>query len=84
MSLIRKWFTSLVLPGVADVFASPRLLHNILIREDLPTLERPMNANSGSFGPGFWEIRVLLPANRASEIFILSSLKGGAKIHNFG
>ena len=43
---------SSVLPGVALVFASFRLLVSILIRLDLPTFERPMNAYSGfvSFG----------------------------------
>jgi hypothetical protein len=41
-----------------------------LIREDLPTFDRPMKANSGSAGDGFLSVRVLLPANRAETIFI--------------
>ena len=41
-----------VLPGVDDVLANLRLLVSMLIRLDLPTLERPMKAYSGlvSFG----------------------------------
>ena len=45
---------SSVLPGVADVFASPLWLQSILIRLDLPTFERPMNANSGFVSLGHW------------------------------
>ena len=43
---------SSVLPGVEDVFASLRLFVSILIKLDLPTLDRPMKAYSGfvSFG----------------------------------
>lgn len=41
-----------VFPGVDDVLANFLLLVNMLIRLDLPTLERPMKAYSGfvSFG----------------------------------
>ena len=43
---------SRVLPGVALVLASPLWLHSMFMRLDLPTLERPINANSAllSFG----------------------------------
>jgi hypothetical protein len=43
----------------------------MLISEDLPTLDLPMNANSGNFCFGFSEILVLLPEKRASVIFII-------------
>lgn len=67
---MRKWFTSLVFPGVPEVIASFLLLHSMFISEDFPTLERPIKANSGNLCFGFSEILVLLPANDASEIFI--------------
>jgi hypothetical protein len=35
------------LPGDEDVLASLLLLHKKFISEDLPTLLRPINANSG-------------------------------------
>ena len=41
--------------------------------DDLPTLDLPMNANSGNFCLGFSEILVLLPENNASVIFIVVS-----------
>jgi hypothetical protein len=43
---------SSVLPGVADVLASPLWRQSMLIRLDLPTFERPMKAYSAftSFG----------------------------------
>jgi hypothetical protein len=67
---MRKWFTRRVLPGLLDVIASFLLLHNMLMSDDLPTLDLPMKANSGNFCFGFSEILVLLPENNASEIFI--------------
>ena len=47
-----KWLMSNVLPGVAEVLAKPLWLQSMLMRLDLPTLLRPMKANSGllSFG----------------------------------
>ena len=45
---------SRVLPGVADVFASPRRLHSILMSDDLPTLLLPMKAYSGLVSLGHW------------------------------
>ena len=68
-----KWLTSLVLPGVAEVIASFLLLQSMLIRDDLPTFDLPMNANSGSFAAGFWSVLVLLCTKRASVILILTS-----------
>ena len=67
---MRKWFTRRVFPGLLDVIASFLLLQSMLIRDDLPTFDLPMNANSGNFCLGFSEIRVLLPENNASVIFI--------------
>jgi hypothetical protein len=44
-----------VFPGVADVLANPFLLVIMLMREDLPTFDRPMNANSGRVGFGHFD-----------------------------
>ena len=41
-----KWLISKVLPGLADVLANPLWLQSILMRLDLPTLERPIKAYS--------------------------------------
>ena len=43
-----------VLPGVELVFAS-LLFKTALIKEDLPTFERPMKAISGKFGGNNWD-----------------------------
>ncbi len=39
---------SFVLPGVTEALASALRSASRLIREDLPTLDRPMKANSGN------------------------------------
>jgi hypothetical protein len=49
---MRKWLMSCVLPGVLEVLASLLWLVSILMRDDFPTLERPMNAYSGRSGLG--------------------------------
>ena len=72
--LMRKWFTSLVLPGLLEVIASFLLRQSMLIRDDFPTFDLPMNANSGNFCFGFSETLVLLPEKRASVIFIKNYL----------
>lgn len=46
----------------------------MFMREDLPTFDLPMNANSGNFCFGFSEILVLLPANNASVIFMVLAI----------
>ena len=48
---------SCVLPGFCEVIASPLCPVSILMSEDLPTLERPMKAYSGSvlWGQDFTE-----------------------------
>ena len=43
---------NMVLPGVEEVFASPLRPVSILMSDDLPTFERPMNAYSGSVVSG--------------------------------
>ena len=43
-----KKFISLVFPGVLDVLASFLLFAKPFIKEDLPTLERPIRAISGN------------------------------------
>jgi hypothetical protein len=56
----------------------------MLMRDDLPTLDLPINANSGNFCFGFSEIRVLLPAKSASVTFIILKIPNqSAKIENF-
>ena len=68
---MRKWLTSLVFPGLLEVIASFLLRQSMLIRDDLPTFDLPMKANSGNFCFGFSEILVLLPEKSASVIFII-------------
>ena len=75
---MRKWFTSFVFPGLLEVIASFLLLHSMLIRDDFPTLDLPMKANSGNFCFGFSDILVLLPANNASVIFIMHEVSKSA------
>ncbi len=72
---MRKWFTSLVFPGVPEVMASLPFPQSMFINDDLPTLDLPMKANSGSFLAGFCVTCVLLPANFALEIFIFVFIK---------
>ena len=67
---MRKWFTSLVFPGVEEVIASFFLPVSMLISEDFPTFDLPMNANSGNLAAGLSDTLVLLPANVALVIFI--------------
>ena len=77
---MRKWFTSWVFPGVWEVFASLELPVSMLMRELFPTLERPMNANSGRRRWGFCPTRVLLPENSALVILMDRLLNNRAKI----
>jgi hypothetical protein len=56
----------------------------MLMRDDLPTLDLPMKANSGNFCFGFSEILVLLPAKSASVTFIKFNIPNqSAKIEKF-
>ena len=52
--------TSILLPGVLDTFARELCPVSMLIREDFPTLERPITANSGSLGFGHCSSLTLL------------------------
>ena len=60
----------LVFPGDTEVFA--RFVRPVkrLIREDFPTLERPMKAISGKFAGGHSEVFALLFMNSADFMFI--------------
>ena len=49
-----------LLPGVLDTFASEFCPVSMLIREDFPTLERPITANSGNLGFGHCSSLTLL------------------------
>ncbi len=60
-SLMVKWLMHCVFPGVDEVWANLLLSHKQLMRDDFPTFERPINANSGSSVPGLLEILSLLP-----------------------
>ena len=71
-SISKKWFINRVFPGACDVLASLLLFASILISDDLPTLERPINAYSGNFGSGHLLISVLLTVNSADFIIIIS------------
>ena len=62
---------SRVFPGVAEVLASFLWLVSMLIRLDLPTLERPMNAYSGYVVAGHWSTLVLLMTNSADLISVI-------------
>ena len=62
---------SRVFPGVEDVLASFLWFANMLIRLDFPTLERPINAYSGSVVAGHFETSVLLMTNSADLISML-------------
>ena len=53
------------LPGVLETFARAACPVSILMRDDLPTFERPMTANSGSLGCGHCAMLVLLFTNSA-------------------
>ena len=60
-----------VFPGVADVLARPDLPVSMLIRLLLPTLLRPMKANSGKFPSGHCSTRALLMKYSADLIIVL-------------
>jgi hypothetical protein len=63
-----------VLPGVEDVLANFLRSTNMLIRDDLPTLERPMKANSGRLVSGHFRQSVELVTNSADDIFTVKVL----------
>ena len=67
----RKWLISSVLPGVEPVRASPLIPVRVLIRDDLPTFERPIKAYSGVFVFGHCATAGLLFTNVADLIIII-------------
>jgi hypothetical protein len=62
---------SWVFPGVPEVLAKPFLDVNILIKEDLPTFDLPIKANSGLPSSGHLLTSVLEMMNSALLICIL-------------
>ena len=68
ISLIKKKLINCVRPGVALVRARRLRFTKVLIREDLPTLERPMKAISGNLLEGYWEGFTALLINSADWI----------------
>ena len=68
-----KWFIVIVFPGVEDVLASCLLFVNMLIKDDLPTFDRPIKAYSGLSQFGNLLTLVLLCRNVADLMFIFSN-----------
>lgn len=66
---------SWVFPGRPDVLAKPFLWVSILIKEDFPTLERPIKAYSGNWSFGQFVTLELLITKSADFIFICLLLK---------
>jgi hypothetical protein len=84
-----KWLINNVLPGVAEVLASFLLFVSMLIRLDLPTLERPIKAYSGFVSLGHILTMGALRENSAVLMFIvfcfysLQRYKKGSIMPNF-
>src|SRR4051794_23877185 len=68
-----KKLISFVKPGVAETFASPFFPARTLSREDLPTLDRPINANSGKVSGGHESKSGALTSNIADVMFMIKS-----------
>jgi len=67
---MRKKLISWVRPGVALVFTRRLRFTRVLIREDLPTLERPVKAISGKTASGYWAGVTALLTNSADFMII--------------
>src|SRR5512139_3481390 len=81
-SFTRKKLISRVLPGVELVFTSFFRFTRVLIRLDLPTLERPAKANSGNSAAGNCDGRTALVTNSTDLISILAPRQcHAARIH---
>src|ERR1017187_2160183 len=65
---------SLVKPGVGETRARPSLPESMFSSEDLPTLDRPMKANSGSDSSGHESRSGELQSKMADEISMLGNL----------
>src|ERR1051325_1740606 len=68
-----KKLISLVKPGLGDTRASARCPANMFSRDDLPTLDRPMKANSGNDSSGHESRSGALRSKMADEMFIIKS-----------
>ena len=64
---------SRVRPGVELVFTNRLRWMRVLIREDLPTLDRPANAISGKLAGGYWDGLTALFTNTADFTIIFKS-----------
>src|SRR5665647_1370733 len=69
-SLTIKWLINLVFPGSEEVLARSFFPISILMREDFPTLDLPIKANSGRSLSGHNPGSVLLMTNSALLINI--------------
>ena len=69
-SFTRKKLIRRVFPGVELVCTSFLRLTSVLIRLDLPTLERPAKANSGNSAGGYCDGWTALVTNSADLIFM--------------
>ena len=74
---MRKKLISWVRPGVELIFTRRLRFKRVLIREDLPTLERPVKAISGKTAEGYWDGLTALLTNSADFmiIFRFSNIK---------
>lgn len=68
-----------VLPGVDDVLARLFRFVSIFIKDDLPTFDRPMKANSGLSGAGHLATSVLLIRNSADVMSMYDRYNFGEK-----
>ena len=60
-------------PGVVETRASPRRPASMFSSEDLPTLDRPMKANSGSDSSGHESRSGALRSKMADEMFTIAN-----------
>src|ERR1035441_3569211 len=75
---------SLVHPGVGETRARPSLPESMFSSEDLPTLDRPMKANSGSDSSGHESRSGALQSKMADEISMLGDLPPLSQQTGFG
>ena len=68
-----KMLINLVNPGVGETRANPASPASMFSSEDLPTLERPMKANSGSDSSGQESKSGALQSKMADEIFTIET-----------
>jgi hypothetical protein len=73
---------SCVLPGLPEILAKFFLSVNILINDDLPTFDLPINAYSGKGSFGHLLTSELLIINSADLIFIFADIAFFVKLFN--